>query len=102
MKKVGNIQNAALGEHRIRDLNDEINDLIKEKKEYEARIRQLGGPDYREEQDHFELDGQEVPGSDVFPITPMTPNRRIRRPMPTWLNGRWVPWAARSCWNLAG
>ena len=66
MKKVGNIQNAALGEHRIRELNDEINDLIKEKKEYEARIRKLGGPDYREEQDQFELDGQEVPGSDDY------------------------------------
>jgi pre-mRNA-splicing factor ISY1 len=31
VKKVADIQNAALGEHRIRDINDEINDLIKEK-----------------------------------------------------------------------
>lgn len=31
VKKVSDIQNASLGEHRIRDLNDEINALLKEK-----------------------------------------------------------------------
>jgi len=35
-KKVQEIQNAGLGEHRIRDLNDEINKLI-------SRKRTLGG-----------------------------------------------------------
>ncbi|MEW5302298.1 MAG: hypothetical protein WDW36_005099 [Sanguina aurantia] len=45
-KKVMEIQNAGLGEHRIRDLNDEINKLIREKGHWERRIAELGGPDY--------------------------------------------------------
>lgn len=45
-RKVMEIQNAGLGEHRIRDLNDEINKLIREKGHWERRIVQLGGPDY--------------------------------------------------------
>eukprot|EP00976_Prorocentrum_cordatum_P103565 1193523-Prorocentrum_minimum.AAC.1 len=45
-KKVMEIQNAALGEHRLRDLNDEINKLIREKGHWEKQIRSLGGPDY--------------------------------------------------------
>jgi pre-mRNA-splicing factor ISY1 len=35
VKKVSDIQNASLGEHRIRDLNDEINSLLKEKAKWE-------------------------------------------------------------------
>ena len=46
IKKVSDIQNASLGEHRIRDLNDEINSLLKEKSKWEDHIRELGGPDY--------------------------------------------------------
>jgi pre-mRNA-splicing factor ISY1 len=45
-RKVLEIQNAGLGEARLRDLNDEINKLIREKGHWEARIVQLGGPDY--------------------------------------------------------
>lgn len=45
-RKVMEIQNAGLGEHRIRDLNDEINKLIREKGHWERRIVELGGPDY--------------------------------------------------------
>lgn len=40
------IQNAALGEHKIRDLNDNINKLFREKKHWERRIKELNGPDY--------------------------------------------------------
>jgi pre-mRNA-splicing factor ISY1 len=47
IKKVSDIQNASLGEHRIRDLNDEINALLKEKSQWEDHIRSLGGPDYK-------------------------------------------------------
>jgi pre-mRNA-splicing factor ISY1 len=36
-----------LGEHKIRELNDEINKLIKEKGSFEERIKELGGPDYK-------------------------------------------------------
>jgi len=45
-KKVTEIQNASLGEHRIRDLNDEINRAIREKYYWEKRIVELGGPNY--------------------------------------------------------
>lgn len=38
---------AGLGEFRIRDLNDEINKLLREKGHWEVRIKELGGPDYR-------------------------------------------------------
>jgi pre-mRNA-splicing factor ISY1 len=46
-KKVTQIQNAGLGEFKIRDLNDEINKLLREKVQWEDRIIQLGGPDYK-------------------------------------------------------
>lgn len=38
---------AGLGEFRIRDLNDEINKLLREKGHWEFRINELGGPNYR-------------------------------------------------------
>ncbi len=47
VKKVSDIQNAALGEHKIRELNDDINRLLQEKGRWEDRIKELGGPDYR-------------------------------------------------------
>lgn len=45
-RKVAEIQNEGLGEHRLRDLNDEINKLIREKAHWERRIVELGGPNY--------------------------------------------------------
>lgn len=46
MRDVTIIQNAALGEHKIRDLNDNINKLFREKKHWERRIKELNGTDY--------------------------------------------------------
>jgi len=45
-KNVAIIQNGSLGEHKIRDMNDHINKLIREKRAWERRIKELGGPDY--------------------------------------------------------
>ncbi|KAF5727693.1 Pre-mRNA-splicing factor ISY1-like protein [Tripterygium wilfordii] len=45
-RKVAEVQNEGLGEHRLRDLNDEINKLIREKLHWERRIVELGGPNY--------------------------------------------------------
>lgn len=45
-RKVAEIQNEGLGEHRLRDLNDEVNKLIREKSHWERRIVELGGPNY--------------------------------------------------------
>ncbi|PKA47008.1 hypothetical protein AXF42_Ash011682 [Apostasia shenzhenica] len=44
--KVAEIQNEGLGEHRLRDLNDEINKLLRERVHWERRIVELGGPNY--------------------------------------------------------
>ena len=38
---------AGLGEFKLRDVNDEINKLLREKGHWEDRIKELGGPDYR-------------------------------------------------------
>ncbi|XP_075869482.1 pre-mRNA-splicing factor ISY1 homolog isoform X1 [Nelusetta ayraudi] len=63
-KKVAQIQNAGLGEFRIRDLNDEINKLLREKRHWEVRIRELGGPDYaRFGPRMLDHEGREVPGN---------------------------------------
>jgi len=45
-KKVSLIQNKGLEEHRVRDLNDAINKLHREKGHWERQIKALGGPDY--------------------------------------------------------
>mmetsp|Transcript_21924 Transcript_21924/g.32672 ORF Transcript_21924/g.32672 Transcript_21924/m.32672 type:complete len:252 (-) Transcript_21924:176-931(-) len=45
-RHVSEIQNGSLGEHRVRDLNDMINKLIREKRHWERQIKLLGGPDY--------------------------------------------------------
>lgn len=63
-RKVAQIQNAGLGEFRIRDLNDEINKLLREKSHWEAQIKELEGPDYaRIGPRMLDHDGKEVPGN---------------------------------------
>ncbi|KAH9381241.1 hypothetical protein HPB48_014448 [Haemaphysalis longicornis] len=63
-KKVAQIQNAGLGEFRIRDLNDEINKLLREKGHWEDRIKELGGPDYgKVGPKMLDQEGREVPGN---------------------------------------
>eukprot|EP01107_Rhizomastix_libera_P016360 TRINITY_DN6747_c0_g1_i2.p1 TRINITY_DN6747_c0_g1~~TRINITY_DN6747_c0_g1_i2.p1 ORF type:complete len:285 (+),score=68.69 TRINITY_DN6747_c0_g1_i2:7-861(+) len=42
-RKVSILQNDSLGEYRIRELNDEINNLLREKSLWEKRILELGG-----------------------------------------------------------
>lgn len=60
---ISQIQNASLGEQRIRDLNDEINKLLRTKYAWEMQILKLGGPDYRSLGAGLNLtDGAEIPG----------------------------------------
>lgn len=55
---------AGLGEFRIRDLNDEINKLMREKRHWEVQIKSLGGPDHaRVGPRMLDQDGREVPGN---------------------------------------
>lgn len=60
-RKVAEIQNEGLGEHRLRDLNDEINKLIREKSHWERRIIELGGPNHTKQSAKMtDLDGNIV------------------------------------------
>uniref|UniRef100_A0A803STY9 Pre-mRNA-splicing factor ISY1 homolog n=1 Tax=Anolis carolinensis TaxID=28377 RepID=A0A803STY9_ANOCA len=94
-KKVAQIQNAGLGEFRIRDLNDEINKLLREKGHWEVRIKELGGPDYaRVGPKMLDHEGKEVPGNrgykyfgaakdlpgvrELFEKEPLPPPRKTR------------------------
>ncbi|CAH2075100.1 unnamed protein product, partial [Iphiclides podalirius] len=86
---------AGLGEFRIRDLNDEINKLMREKRHWEVQIRALGGPDHaRVGPKMLDQDGREVPGNrgykyfgaakdlpgvrELFEQEPPAPARRTR------------------------
>ncbi|XP_023331985.1 pre-mRNA-splicing factor ISY1 homolog [Eurytemora carolleeae] len=63
-KNVTAIQNAGLGEFRIRDLNDHINKLLREKMHWETRIRELGGKSYSSKGARMlDREGKEVPGN---------------------------------------
>jgi pre-mRNA-splicing factor ISY1 len=54
---------AGLGEARIRDLNDEINKLIREKGHWEKQVKALGGPDHAAlAPKMFDADGKALPG----------------------------------------
>jgi pre-mRNA-splicing factor ISY1 len=63
-KKVGEIQNPGLGEFKIRDLNDLINKLVREKGHWEKRILELGGPNYMKMKTGIvDADGNEMSGT---------------------------------------
>ncbi|CEG39820.1 mRNA splicing factor [Plasmopara halstedii] len=60
-KKVADIQNGGSSEHVIRDLNDEINKRILEKRHWERRIIELGGSNYLSTQSQvYDADGVAV------------------------------------------
>lgn len=61
-RKITKIQDESLSDFQIRDLNDEINKLMKEKWGWERRIRELGGPNYMRGGAVVDNEGREVPG----------------------------------------
>lgn len=62
-RKVSKIQELALSDYQIRDLNDEINKLMREKWVWERQIRELGGPNYMRGGSSITDDqGREIPG----------------------------------------
>jgi pre-mRNA-splicing factor ISY1 len=61
-RKVSKIQEASLSDFQLRDLNDEINKLMREKYVWELRIRDLGGPNYMRGGRVVDDEGREVPG----------------------------------------
>ncbi|CAN7112104.1 unnamed protein product, partial [Brassica rapa subsp. narinosa] len=55
------------GEHRLRDLNDEINKLLRERWHWERRIVELGGPNYnRHGAKMTDLEGNIVEADEVL------------------------------------
>jgi len=61
-RKVSKIQDESLSDYQIRDLNDEINKLMREKWVWEKQIRDLGGPNYMRSGRVLDDEGKEVPG----------------------------------------
>lgn len=63
-RKVSRIQEASLSDFMVRDLNDEINKLMREKHMWEVQVRNLGGPNYgRGVGKVYDDGGREVEGS---------------------------------------
>ncbi|KAI8808964.1 Rab43 protein [Cladochytrium replicatum] len=63
-RKVSKIQDSGLTDHQVRDLNDDINKSIREKRAWEYRIKELGGADYTKSGSRvFDAEGKEVPGT---------------------------------------
>lgn len=61
-RKVSKIQDPSLGDFMIRDLNDEINKLMREKHMWEVQIRNLGGPNYMRGGKVYDSEGREIEG----------------------------------------
>ncbi|KAL4793002.1 Isy1-like splicing factor [Aspergillus venezuelensis] len=62
-RKVSRIQEQSLSDHQIRDLNDEINKLMREKWAWEMQIRNMGGPNYMRGSGRvYDDEGREIPG----------------------------------------
>lgn len=62
-RKVSKIQDSGLTDYEVRDLNDEINRLMREKRHWENQIIALGGANYRRNVAMLDDDGREVPGT---------------------------------------
>ncbi len=60
-RKLFAIQNATLGEPKLRELNDEMNKLMKKKYFLETKIRELGGVVNKAKQ-YYDIEGVEIPG----------------------------------------
>jgi len=61
-KKIAAIHNATLGEHRIREMNDEINKMTKQVSYWDRRIRELGGDVSAKSRQFFDVEGKALPG----------------------------------------
>ncbi len=63
-RKVTKIHDPSLTDFQVRDLNDVLNSLLREKGVWEIQIRNLGGPNYgRGAGTQFDAEGKEVPGN---------------------------------------
>lgn len=66
-------QTAGLSDYEVRDVNDDINKLLREKRHWENQIVALGGANYRRNVPMIDEDGKEVPGTKGYKCVPPTP-----------------------------
>jgi len=60
---IGLSRTAGLSDYEVRDVNDDINKLLREKRHWENQIVSLGGANYRRNVPMIDEDGKEVPGT---------------------------------------
>jgi len=65
---------AGLSDYEVRDVNDDINKLLREKRHWENQIVALGGANYRRNVPMIDEDGKEVPGTKGYKCVPSTPH----------------------------
>lgn len=62
-RKISKIQDPSLTDYQIRDLNDDINKMMREKHMWEIQLRNLQGPNYmRFGPKMVDAEGREIPG----------------------------------------
>lgn len=64
-KNISAIQNASLGEHRVRELNDTINKLMRQKHFWDTRVKELGGTLPTGKQ-LYDVEGKALPGAPFY------------------------------------
>ena len=64
---------AGLTDYEVRDVNDDINKLLREKRHWENQIIALGGANYRRNVAMLDDDGKEVPGTKGYKSVPSPP-----------------------------
>jgi hypothetical protein len=67
------LRTAGLTDYEVRDLNDEINKLMREKRHWENQIIALGGANYRRNVAMLDDDGREVPGTKGYKCANTSP-----------------------------
>lgn len=80
---------AGLTDYEVRDLNDEINRLMREKRHWENQIIALGGANYRRNVAMLDDDGREVPGTKGYKyVIPLPSRARRYEPFEDTLDGQ--------------
>ena len=67
---------AGLTDYEVRDLNDDINKLMREKRHWENQIVTLGGANYRRNVAMLDDDGKEVPGTKGYKYATIRPQQQ--------------------------
>ena len=72
-RSFGLSRTAGLSDYEVRDVNDDINKLLREKRHWENQIVSLGGANYRRNVPMIDEDGKEVPGTKGYKCVLLLP-----------------------------